>query len=329
MSGTDDKSDVNIWSRMWEAPTVTTFTGMFGDSYDGSILDFWKSQFVGSPGHVVDVGCGNGAIVWICNDILNAGKQSSQITGIDAADIDPFRILGRNPRDFPSVKFVGNCPAEKLPFANESVNLIVSQFGIEYSDFEKSVPEVCRVLTESGSMAFILHNQDSVIVRQAAAQSLDIRKVLDELKFDQLAASLVQLYRKYGINDRLRASPDYRNLMRKIAGKVQAFQIIAEKQEAGSALAQFIQSMNKATDEKTSISLNERERSISQGRDALLRVTGREAALSAAALTPARKERLIELIENQNFCVTRLETLKYKHEINFGTVLVAERKSSK
>ena len=68
---------------------------MFPNNYDGSILEFWKRQLIGEFNHIVDIGCGNGALVWICNEILNQGSGKTHLTGVDFADISPFKALGR------------------------------------------------------------------------------------------------------------------------------------------------------------------------------------------------------------------------------------------
>ena len=60
MSDSRRKSDIASWSNMWRNPTVTSFSGMFPDSYDGSILEFWKTQLVSPFNQIVDLACGRG-----------------------------------------------------------------------------------------------------------------------------------------------------------------------------------------------------------------------------------------------------------------------------
>ena len=173
------KLDAKIWSHSWQSPRLTSFGADLPNNYDGAFLEFWKQQLQGKFSHVVDLACGNGALTWISDDILNSGDRKTAITGVDFASISPFRALGRQEKDYPEVRFIGNSPIEKLPFEDNSVDLVVSQYGLEYSNLDKSIPEIGRVLTSSGKMSFILHDRDGVIVRDATKS---IRGIQDDLK---------------------------------------------------------------------------------------------------------------------------------------------------
>jgi ubiquinone/menaquinone biosynthesis C-methylase UbiE len=82
------------WTRYLRNHTLTSFGRIFPDNYDGAIRAFWQQQLTAEPvKHVVDICCGNGALCWIANEILNADVLTTQITGIDFADIDPFQVL--------------------------------------------------------------------------------------------------------------------------------------------------------------------------------------------------------------------------------------------
>lgn len=148
--------DPQDWTPYWRRPTLTSFGDIFPNNYDGSILEFWQRQLTGQLQHVVDVACGNGALTWIANSILNRDGNRTRVTGVDFADIDPFAALKRKPGRYPQVRFIGNTPAEQLPFADASVDLLISQYGIEYSDLSRSVPEAARVLVPGASP--VLHS---------------------------------------------------------------------------------------------------------------------------------------------------------------------------
>ncbi len=46
---------------------------------------------------------------------------------------------------------------EDLPFPDGAFDLIVSQYGIEYSALDRSVPEMLRILAAGGRIALLLH----------------------------------------------------------------------------------------------------------------------------------------------------------------------------
>ncbi len=64
--------DPQDWTRYWQRPTITSFGDMFPNNYDDTMLEFWQGQLTGELEHVVDVACGNGALSWIADDILNS-----------------------------------------------------------------------------------------------------------------------------------------------------------------------------------------------------------------------------------------------------------------
>ncbi len=324
MSHSKNNQTNRAWTRKWENTDVTTFTKIFPSGYDDSILDFWKSQLAGSLERVADIGCGNGAITWLCHDILTAAGSKAPVTGIDAANIDPFRALGRQHDDYPNVKFIGNNPAEHLPFSDNSIDLVVSQFGIEYSDIEQSIPEVARILSNHGRIGFILHNQNSIIVREAADFIKDVREMLTKVKLHELALALLEIHRQNGFGDQLQTSEAYQDLQTEIAARVSVFNPKLQKHSQGSVLQQFFGALNHATNETVSLTFDEREAIVVNARESLVRVDQRQATLAAAALTPNRQARLVELIEAHGKTVTCVKTLRYKQQDNFGTVLTAE-----
>ena len=133
-------SDPQDWTIFWKRSTTTSFPQIFPNNYDGSILEFWQRQLAGDFHHIVDVACGNGALTWVSNEILNNGPRKTNITGVDFADISPFKVLHRKKRDFPAIRFIGNTPAENLPFEDQSVDLVISQYGLEYTNPDKTIP---------------------------------------------------------------------------------------------------------------------------------------------------------------------------------------------
>ena len=193
------KIDAQSWSFMWQANSLTTFGSTdFVENYDGAILEFWQSQLQGELSHVVDLACGNGALTWIANDLLNSQQPQATITGVDFAAIDPFKVLGRKPDDYPAITFIGNSPIEQLPFADGSVDIAISQYGLEYSDLDQSIPEIARVLTPAGKMSFILHARDGDLVKGATLPLKDYRNMLEFMRLDELILKLAKFHDKGG-----------------------------------------------------------------------------------------------------------------------------------
>ncbi|TGD71868.1 methyltransferase domain-containing protein [Mangrovimicrobium sediminis] len=155
------------WAHFWRQSPVTSMLDAFEASYDLEIRAFWEQHMLPAPEQLVDLATGNGALVWIADEILNRGEPRTRITGVDFASTDPFKTLGRKRRDYPMVEFIGNTNIEALPMADASVDMAVSQWGFEYAQPERAVLELLRVLKPASRVALICHYEDSDIVRHS------------------------------------------------------------------------------------------------------------------------------------------------------------------
>lgn len=150
----------DFWTDYWRQGHLTSFGDSQGDGYQGKLASFWQHAFVNAlqPGYtLVDIGCGNGAMFEILLNIPIA-EQVTMI-GVDAAALtipEKFKL--------PNIYFHQQTLAESLPFDSDSVALVTSQFGLEYSDLSVSVKEIARVLKQHGKLISIMHKSDSSIV---------------------------------------------------------------------------------------------------------------------------------------------------------------------
>lgn len=313
------------WSPFWKNRTITSFRETFPDNYDGAILDFWRAQLTGRPAHVVDLACGNGALTWICNEILNEGRVRSQITGVDFSDIAPFTVLERDPARYPAVRFIGNTPIENLPFAGGSIDFFVSQYGLEYADPDRAIREIGRTLSPTGRIAFILHDRNSTITRNVTEHLDDFRLVLDEIRMHDLAVELADLFRQYPDPETRARQARFTALMARIrqaSGRVDG---LRRHHPPNSPLHLYVQRLNAAFDESRRQSDAQRRLLIAQARDGFTTHIRRVEDLRAASLTATDRDRLVSLLEAENLAVTALFTLAYGKEENIGTALCARR----
>ncbi|MGI9344538.1 MAG: class I SAM-dependent methyltransferase [Gammaproteobacteria bacterium] len=321
--------DPKYWSPFWKNPTITSFGKLFPKNYDESMLEFWRAQLDPRPSHVVDVACGNGAVVWLCDEILNAGDASTKITGVDLASISPFEVLRLDPRKFPDVEFIADTPAEQLPFADASVDLVVSQYGIEYSDLEKTVAEIGRVLSGEGRMAFILHHDNSVILTGATENLDDFRKVATDIALHEPLLDLCAMMDKHRKRDRLQGMPEYQDLVARINQLRYEVEFIVRKhmrkKQDTSVLTTYLQRLSEAAEETGGKKKVNRGGLVDAARDSLLQHIRRVEDLAAAALSAADRTRLIELVERQGFKVTINEALEYRSSGDMGLAFAARR----
>lgn len=179
-------SDSDPWDRYWAYGNLHSFSQVTRGNYGGDIAAFWRERFEALPdgARIVDVATGNGAVALLALDTAAATGRRFTIHGTDLAAIDPVaRVSDNDVRErLARIHFHSRTPAEALPFAAATVDFVCSQFGLEYSDTARSIPELARVLRPGGHTALILHHADSSFVRSAREEAHGIDYVLDDVR---------------------------------------------------------------------------------------------------------------------------------------------------
>lgn len=165
-------SDAGPWSRLWSTGVLhSCATGIHGN-YDGAVLEFWQRQFdsLEDGSRLVDVGTGNGALLLLARQ--RAGERGIQLSmhGVDIADIDPGRAVADGAGRFDGIRFHPRTSVCSLPFGDGEVDLVCSQFGIEYAPRAAALAEIARVAARRSRVALVVHSSDSIIAQVAAPQ---------------------------------------------------------------------------------------------------------------------------------------------------------------
>ncbi len=176
---------MNPWSLFWRQGHSTTFGEYFKQGYAGAVADWWQSVLESLPARtvVMEVGCGNCSLL---PAMIKAGVNAKYI-GVDIASVQLSAIAEQGLAESKiEVILHSRTPAEEVPEPTASVELIASVFGIEYSDLDRSLPEVLRLLKPGGRFCALLHHDDSVVTsmsRRAISEydSYDIKKVIEAL----------------------------------------------------------------------------------------------------------------------------------------------------
>ncbi|MEO6102064.1 MAG: class I SAM-dependent methyltransferase, partial [Pseudoxanthomonas sp.] len=151
------------WTSYWAGGALHSCAGSFAGNYSGAIGDFWRKVFQGleEPGRVLDLATGNGALPLLLWEQRgeNAGVQ------IDAVDLAAVVPPWYQPSQHRGVEFHGGVAMEKLPFPDDTFDLVVSQFGLEYARWPDALHECLRVAAADGRVAFIMHHADSLLVQ--------------------------------------------------------------------------------------------------------------------------------------------------------------------
>lgn len=251
--------DIEQWDRYWAYGNIHSFSQVAGGNYQGAVADFWRGRFEGlaDGSRVLDVATGNGAIALLA---LEAGDRLSRridVHGIDLADIAPDEQVGDPSlaESLKRIRFHGRTAAESLAFENDSFDMACSQFGLEYSDMSRSIPELARVLRPGGRLAAIMHHADSVLLRATREELAQLDFVLNDVKLYLRARNLLRDMSDEGRSGSVgRPSPKLQKKQRALQDAMQRIRQAAESSASPKMLlgpARYVQEIFGALDQKT------------------------------------------------------------------------------
>lgn len=162
-----DKRSGWHWTDYWrggraEVLTVQTANGPLPLDTSGVWADYFPRFQPGA--RLIDLATGSGQVAGYAAEAGAAGGLAFEVVGVDYADLDTD---GRGPD---GVTLMGGVSLEDLPFEASRFDGAASQFGIEYADARRALPELARVLKPGGRCQMLLHHAASVITLQTAMQ---------------------------------------------------------------------------------------------------------------------------------------------------------------
>lgn len=198
MSDTDSidpkaqQARIQSWSRYWASGALHSCPGSFRGNYDGSLSAYWLETFAGlTPGQrVLDLCTGNGAIPrWLMG--LDGGvDRGLEVDAVDLAALktDWVQSLAESQRQ--RLRIRAGVNAEALPFADACMDLVTSQYGIEYASLDRVFAEIVRVLKPGGRLQLLMHHAGSRPVQMGAVEA---QALLQHLAPDGLLAAAAGL----------------------------------------------------------------------------------------------------------------------------------------
>ena len=171
------KNNNQHWNDYWSQGHKTSFGSAFTNCYEGVIKATWLQYFktLKSNSKVLDLCTGNASLLRIAKSCLNE-DNNIHFTGVDYADIntsDGFAKLS-------NINLMFNVNIEQLPFEADSFDYVISNFGIEYSNLNKSLAEASRVLIIGGKVELVCHCHDSTIIKSNADELAMLNLMLSE-----------------------------------------------------------------------------------------------------------------------------------------------------
>ncbi len=187
------------WTDYWKnVSALNSFAaGDVAKGYTGEISDFWLEVLsqCSSAASVLDIGTGNGGLAHIAQQYSLSHNKLFNVLAIDAADIDPVKSF-QNDSTVRSVlekiTFYPNCYVEQLPFPDSSIDLVISQFALEYSDLNSALNQCARVLKPAGRLVAIMHHSSSALVKDSSEGLKMFRYALESSEFVSIAFQLLE-----------------------------------------------------------------------------------------------------------------------------------------
>ncbi|NMR25270.1 class I SAM-dependent methyltransferase [Pseudoalteromonas sp. NEC-BIFX-2020_015] len=218
------------WDHYWH---LTETLSSFGDSkstfgYPEEVLIFWEDIVCSKKKECayLDLATGKGVLAILLQATMTQHNLIGSVAACDLAKIKKDKIksdITAISNAIEKVEFKFNIALEMLPYKNDSLDVLVSQFGFEYSDWNKSLPEVLRVLKTEGEIILMMHHPDSVITSDCKLGLSILNTLLNENLFEELSEIIrVKFSGKVLLHERMNKA---------LLNKIQNIEIKTENEE--------------------------------------------------------------------------------------------------
>ena len=166
------------WDTYWRGTQEVAAFGL-GGIHQETLTVFWRDLFTAtcpSPTHrrVLDLACGHGAVTR--HALAAAGTHGGPALAVLCLDYSAAAVSELR-RAVPGVEGVA-ADAGHIPFADQSFDVVASQFGLEYAGAQ-AFPEALRLVAPGGIFAAILHLADGAIYRECERNLAAAKQILD------------------------------------------------------------------------------------------------------------------------------------------------------
>lgn len=175
--------ETSIWNDYWHFDRLASFDDLGGTNYREELAAGWKCFFDSLPegASILDLATGNGAIAVLAAEAGRRAGKHFRIVAVDAADINPCLYVTKHRDELAAIEFRPATPIENLPWPDASFDAVVSQYGVEYSDLSRSIPELARVVAPGGKARLIMHADEGAVVERSRRAIADIDFLLHDV----------------------------------------------------------------------------------------------------------------------------------------------------
>lgn len=157
------KKTNELWSNYWQQGHKTSFGNSYTEEYEGTISIFWKEIFneLSDSNKILDLCTGNASLIYIAQKGCS-NFESNIWHGVDYAKINVSKELA----ELSNVKLIEQTLIEDLGLTHKYYDLVISNFGIEYSQISLAIEQVAEVIKDNGKLKLVCHHEDSILIKE-------------------------------------------------------------------------------------------------------------------------------------------------------------------
>ncbi len=188
------KATPDDWDAYWAHGFLTSCANAFSGNYEGRIREAWHEYFdTLAPGdRLLDLATGNGAVALLAAEYSLANRRDFRIDGIDRARINPAAAWQGAPEVLAAVNFQGRVAAEDTPFEAGSFQAVTGQYALEYTDCDRTIEELGRIMAPGASARFVMHHPESVVIATSREEQAHGRLLFEDTQVFAHARRLLE-----------------------------------------------------------------------------------------------------------------------------------------
>ena len=186
---------VEQWEQYYRAGALATGPVGADGSYDLEVRTLWQDFFTALPksSRLLDVATGNGVVASIALATSRDQALDLEIHGSDLARIQPLIDVHDSAERLQGIHFHPGVATQALPMEDATFNAVCGQYALEYSPIQPALSEIFRVLKPGGMVLFVVHHNDSVLIRNAKNSLREGHIVLSECNLYRCLHALLSL----------------------------------------------------------------------------------------------------------------------------------------
>ncbi|MCA0899339.1 class I SAM-dependent methyltransferase [Microbulbifer agarilyticus] len=239
----------DAWSDFWKQGFPTSFASDLPESYQGEIGSFWieAASKLNKKAKILDLATGNGALALLFARFSQKKHMDFEIHAIDSAAISPAEN-NKTPSLTPlysSINFHSNSSIEDFGFDTPgSIDLISSQFGIEYSDFTRSISNAASQLKPDGEFRAICHYTESETFENCIEDQSAYNLAIDTLQIHDLISNFLKSIGSIDSLSALEKEILIVSNQEKLNALMSSINVLREKYPNSAVTAYFVNNVN-------------------------------------------------------------------------------------